>query len=607
MQHQQREHFAKLYMYFTTIIGWSIIFGSFYFVDINPSSSLILVLFILFIGITEYYPFPVWKGFTTINFPLIFVMVLIYELPTAMIVYSLTVFSVNLLHERPARSIFFNPAQLAISLFLTHELITELLSLNEITFSTSVWTGTLTFLTFLITFYIINNLMVDLVLILRPQPYTFKHWKNKLVSESSSALFSILYGLLFYIIGNQNRGNIDAVAYFFFFSPLVALSIIGASFVRLNTEKNRLKKMFKLTRNLNTYMIKENGFPHSMNELKRFINCDEICLITLEDGVWEIVFPDLKNDLDNNALQLLHEISSITSFENRKNEGSGPLSQIFSKDMRSYIYAPLRLDEETLGFIVLAKSRHNSFIEEEKNIIATLANQLAATLKTRILVHEQQENHLLEERNRIARNIHDGIAQNLAAAVLQLESAKRYLGQKPKDSEHYINQCIENLRSSLWEVRNSIYTLRPPKHNQTGLIPAIHKRLSEFNQHTNLPIDFQLKGKPYPVSSMVERTVFDIFQESVRNSIKHSEASQIIIKLTYDQKQIHLNIFDDGKGFSLFHEMIKVEKEPHFGILQMNEIAEKINASLDINSKPGEGTTIHLSIPQLEAKGDEDD
>ncbi|MDQ0351492.1 signal transduction histidine kinase [Alkalibacillus filiformis] len=270
--------------------------------------------------------------------------------------------------------------------------------------------------------------------------------------------------------------------------------------------------------------------------------------------------------------------------------------------MRSFIYAPLRLDNESLGMIVLAKSRPKSFIDADKNVLATLANQIAATLKTRNLVKEQQEKHILEERNRIARNIHDGIAQNLAASILQLESSKRMLHNEPSNSEHYLNRCMDHLRTTLWEVRNSIYTLKPAQKNQAGLIPAIHKKLRSFEQETEISIQFNLKGKPYPVSTMVERTIFDIFQESAQNSIKHSNAKNIIITLYYNTDEILLTISDDGVGFSLFHEMIKAESEPHFGILQMNEIAEKISAYLDIRSKENEGTTISLSIPKLESE-----
>ncbi|MGP4070979.1 hypothetical protein ACTWQB_00320 [Piscibacillus sp. B03] len=179
MQYQQREIMSKLFMSSITIVGITIFSLSLFNLSTMPNSLLILILFVVLLGVTEYYPFPAWKGYTTINFPLIYVMLLIYGLNLTIVVYSSVVLAVNLLHERPLRSILFNPAQLAISLYLTYSIVVNSFAMHELTFSTSILNGILTYLSFLLLFYIINNLLVDIVLWLRPQPYSFVNWKRK--------------------------------------------------------------------------------------------------------------------------------------------------------------------------------------------------------------------------------------------------------------------------------------------------------------------------------------------------------------------------------------------------------------------------------------------
>ncbi|MBW9235206.1 hypothetical protein JQK62_23925, partial [Leptospira santarosai] len=96
-------------------------------------------------------------------------------------------------------------------------------------------------------------------------------------------------------------------------------------------------------------------------------------------------------------------------------------------------------------------------------------------------------------------------------------------------------------------------------------------------------------------------------QESVQNAIKHSKAKKIEILLSYQKEHALLKVRDDGVGFSLFQAMLKARKEPHFGILHMNEAAEKIHASLQVDSREGEGTEITLTVPKMGIEGGESD
>lgn len=118
-----------------------------------------------------------------------------------------------------------------------------------------------------------------------------------------------------------------------------------------------------------------------------------------------------------------------------------------------------------------------------------------------------------------------------------------------------------------------------------------------------MAFSFEQRGKLETIDSMVEKILFDTFQESIRNIVKHADATNVDILLSYQKEHLLLRIKDNGKGFSLLEAMMKAQKEPHFGILQMNDAAERIGASLQIDSKPGQGTELSMIVPKLGMKG----
>lgn len=603
----QKELFAKSFMYTTTILGGLLYMIQLFQLPQLETAFVILLLFALLIGITEYFPIPVWNGFTTINFPIVYVLYLVYGIEYAIVTYGVVILVVHALQKRPFRTVLFNPAQLILSFYAGYLVATFLSTYILSSLTTPVLEGIVIFTTFLIIHVLINNAIFDVVLLLRPQAYTFTAWKTKLKTELNSALFSLIYGILLYVISAEDRGHIDIFSYFFFFSPLVGLSIIGSSFMRIKSGRNRLKRLFHLTRDLNKFILKEEGLSAFMIKFKEHMVFDQSLLIFKEDEEWRVAHHD--HPIQDLGLEE-KEINKVNweeqiFYKSRKDQNGGPLQRLFSEDMESFIYTPIKMNQNTIGLIIVAKARTNSFMETEINILATVSNQLAAVLVTRKLIQEQEEHRLLEERNRIARNIHDGIAQNLAAAVMQLET----MGRKTNDQriKPLLDSSIENMRHSLFEVRNSIYTLSPPKEETVGLIPAMNKRIETFMRQSQHYVSFKIEGKPYDLSSLVEQVIYNTFQESVQNSIKHSGSEQTHVRLAYKQDETVLCVKDDGQGFSLLQAMIKAEQDSHFGISHMNEAAEKINGTLDIESAEGKGTEITLTVPRIEMEASEHD
>ncbi|WP_227521534.1 MULTISPECIES: GAF domain-containing sensor histidine kinase [Bacillus] len=592
---------AQLYMMFISSIGWLLTIFLFFQMDTISSPVEFIFLFV-FLAICELYPMPVPKGFSTLTFPVLYMIYVVYGVEITVVSYFIVVLGVNLLHRRPIRIIFFNPAQLAVSLYLAH-LALQFIKPVFLT-ENFIVEGIVGFFLLITCFYLLNNIIVDIVLILRPERYTFKLWKQKGKGELISFTVSFIYGVLMHILGSQNRGEIDIISYFFFFSPLVALSLLSSIIVRLRNEKNRLKSLFDFSSELNKAIPNKDG-DNITRLLKDYIMGDD-CILLLKHDEEKWAINSIRGSLkeENLNIKKMESVRELLVFDSSYHS-KGPLHEFFSPTVKAEVYAPLLIDEELVGCLIVTKTRTKSFTVEEIRTIATIANQLAIFFKTRFLFLEKEQRVLLEERNRIAHDIHDGIAQNLAGAVMKLDTSLKKIHTNTPEAIQLIEDSSTNLRKSLRDVRDSIYALKPYPTEQLGFLQAVEKKVSELNRDSsfNMRIDFNIRGEKVSLSSMTEKIMFKVFQESLQNCIKHALATKVNILLSYQADHVVLKISDNGIGFSLYGAMIKAMEEPHYGILQMNEAAEKIGAALQIESKEKEGTNIILKVPKMGLEG----
>lgn len=602
-----REKQANTYLIVISFLGTIIYLSSIFNMDVETSLNGIAVFLILiaFLWVTENYPMPVWRGFTSISFPIIYTIFITSGLEAAIVAYSTVILLNNLVKRRPVRIIFFNLSQLALSLLLTNILTTVIMEALP-SFQGDFSRIMVHMILFTSSFYVINNSLVDLLLKLRPQRYTFEAWISKTISEFRSFLISAAYLSLVLLLGNQNRGSLDILSVFFVFSPLIAAALLMSVIVKIQTEKNRLKSLFSTTTELNRSMLSGDGYDEFHRQISSFVDFESLILWTNEEGEWEKVFTAGEHTvgarLSGDQLNRFSELNGPLMIADRKYI-QGPADDCFQEYIRSLIYAPLIVENKTVGMMALGRSRSNSFTEEDLSMVATLANQLAIILTTRSLLAEQERSVILEERNRIAREIHDGIAQSIAGAVMKLETATKIRSDQPEYSIELVEDSLAKLRFSLKEIRESIYALRPLATVKNGLKKAIKETCHKIQEEFPITIVFEERGESYPLGTEIEKVIFDIFKESIHNITKHANAKNVQVLLSFQQEHVLLKIKDDGIGFSLVDALLLARREPHFGILNMNDSADKIDASLQIDSKKGMGTEVSLSIPKQLLKG----
>ena len=203
-----------------------------------------------------------------------------------------------------------------------------------------------------------------------------------------------------------------------------------------------------------------------------------------------------------------------------------------------------------------------------------------------------------EERRRIARDIHDGPAQNIASLVIKTEIVEKLLKRGNIHIEDELKDIKTQLRAVLKEIRGIMYDLRPISLDEVGLIPTIERMAADMSYEKNIAIEIK-KISDYPIfNSLNKLIVYRIVQESLNNIIKHSGAKNVVIRMDVRKDSINGSVSDDGKGFDA--DSLMEAKDKSFGLSSMKERAEIAHGSITIKSVVGKGTKIMFSIPNEE-------
>ncbi|MFF3023728.1 sensor histidine kinase [Gottfriedia sp. NPDC057948] len=530
---------------------------------------------------------------TTVSCSITFTMVFTFNLNLTIVCWFITYLCIQIYQRRKASMVLFNTAMLMLSLFITYTVTNYYIPISNIPTNNGqiyIWKVVI----FSTVYFLVNNIQVDLLLLLKQEKYTKKAWVQKYIQVVSVLFFEMIYLIVIQLIAIVGFNGKEQLLSLLFFMPLAALSMISCSYSKVLEERMRLKSLVTISTELNK-IVSASNLEGLRKQIKLFLSCTAFEILVKKNDQLTYFLGDglinekkeLKTDFFNNIFDI--QILSNLTLKNHN-------IFVFNYNVQSCLISPLLFDGEYLGVLLVGKSGMDNFFQEEIHSITAFSNQLSSLLKNKLLITEQKKNLILEERNRIAREIHDGMAQTLAGLVLQLEVSQRANHQKTKDENLLIGHTVEQLRTSLKDLRQSIFELRPTVDERIGLIEAIQMKVDQLVKTHTISISFKTKGETVQSSFLVEKVLYNIFQESVQNAIKHSNAKKIDIYLSYEMDNTLLKIKDNGIGFSLYDAIVKSQNEPHMGILLMQEQAERIEAMLDIESSPGNGTIILLKI-----------
>jgi two-component system sensor histidine kinase DegS len=213
-----------------------------------------------------------------------------------------------------------------------------------------------------------------------------------------------------------------------------------------------------------------------------------------------------------------------------------------------------------------------------------------------------------EERQRVAREIHDGPAQLMSNVVLKAEICEKLIDVDLDKAREELRSLKKSVRESLQDVRQIIYKLRPMSLDDLGLVPTLQRYVLTFQEESGIAVFFTTKGAQPELKSVISLTVFRIVQEALSNVVKHAMANSVSIYLEFSKTELKLYVIDDGTGF----DMGKLKEKDYdlssgFGLVSMRERVELLSGEMNINSEPGKGTRLNIMIPFTKEEGDSDE
>lgn len=257
---------------------------------------------------------------------------------------------------------------------------------------------------------------------------------------------------------------------------------------------------------------------------------------------------------------------------------------------------PMRDEQGLVGVLVLGDQRAAAFGDVRLPLLALLAAQAALGVRNARAYLYSEELAISDERARIAREIHDGVAQSLAFAALKLDVVARQLRGEPEKAEAEVRAATVLLREQIKEVRRSIFALRPIDLERYGLLETVRRYVEDFGQQNGVRTTLNVTGDIH-LAPGDEAVVFRILQESLNNVAKHARAREVTVSL-HGGHRVTLRVQDDGAGFDLGQISGRVSSAGGLGLMQMRERVESRGGKYRVLSEPGHGTLVEAEVPQ---------
>jgi signal transduction histidine kinase len=279
----------------------------------------------------------------------------------------------------------------------------------------------------------------------------------------------------------------------------------------------------------------------------------------------------------------------------------GPLLDGIWSYIRSWMGIPLVQKGKTVGLLSLSIGQSSFYTDEQAHLALAFASQAAVAMENARLYQQAQEAAVLEERARIARELHDSVTQALFSMTMHAEAARVVLeGAGLTEDVRPAGRALRNVRQlgeltegALAEMRALIFELRPGALQEEGLVAALQKHSAALSAREGLRIEVQGPERRVPLDQSTEEHLYRSAQEALHNVIKHAGARRATVRLDVEAgERLVLEIEDDGMGFDP-----AAVPAGHLGLRTMADRVGQIGGTLEIESAPGSGTTVRVAAP----------
>jgi PAS domain S-box-containing protein len=258
---------------------------------------------------------------------------------------------------------------------------------------------------------------------------------------------------------------------------------------------------------------------------------------------------------------------------------------------RSWLAVPMIRREQVIGIVTLSSNEVGYFTTHHAGLAMGIAQHAAIAIENARLYERAQEIAVLEERQRLSRELHDSVSQALYSIALGARTARTLLDRDPMATAEPLDFVLAQAERGLAEMRTLIFELRPEALEQEGLVGALGKQAEILRTREELTINLDLGAEP-DAPLAVKEALYRIAQEAMQNVGKHAAATELRLSMRRAGDDIFLEIADNGRGFNP-----NTSFPGHLGLSTMRERAERMGGSLQVESRPGAGTTVRAAIP----------
>jgi signal transduction histidine kinase len=260
--------------------------------------------------------------------------------------------------------------------------------------------------------------------------------------------------------------------------------------------------------------------------------------------------------------------------------------------VKKFLAVPILAEGRVRGMITIRHPQRPPYRTEEVELAQALAHQVMLAIRLTEVGEQSRHAAVLAERNRMARDVHDTLAQGFTGVIVQLEAAEYAISDGDReDANRHLRQAGELARRSLSEARRSVHALRPQALEEVNFWQALKGMVKSTTVGTTLQTRFEAKGKVPILPPAWQENLLRIGQEALSNTLKYAHAKQFRTRLTANAKELCLELSDDGDGFRVG------DRHDGVGLAGMRERAEEMGGELKIVSSRGKGTTITVILP----------
>jgi signal transduction histidine kinase len=262
-----------------------------------------------------------------------------------------------------------------------------------------------------------------------------------------------------------------------------------------------------------------------------------------------------------------------------------------SRGLKSATAVPLRVQGRIVGALTCYSATSSPLSSSDLSLLTTIADQVAVAVENARLYMRSRDVATLEERQRLARELHDSVSQALYGIALGARTARTLLDRDAARAAEPLEYVLAQAEAGLAEMRALIFELRPDALEKEGLVAALTKQAESLRVRHGIAVKAHLSNEP-DVPFETKEALYRIAQEAMHNTVKHARARAVDLSLTWDAEDVVLEVRDDGTGFDPARGF-----PGHLGLQTMKERAMRLGGTLQVESAPGSGTRIAVQVP----------